>query len=53
MFPLNQLITLIFNSDVEIEFRAILCKLLYHLYIDKNPRNYIAKPNLVRIVNED
>ena len=35
---------------MDIEFRGILCRLLYNLYLDKNPRNIIKKPNLVRII---
>lgn len=31
----------------------MVCDLIIHLYIDKNPRNKITKPNLIRVVEDE
>ncbi|EAR95948.2 MIR domain protein (macronuclear) [Tetrahymena thermophila SB210] len=49
IFPQNTLMEFIQNDNHSIELRARMCKLQRNLYIDKEPRLIIQKPNLVRI----
>jgi hypothetical protein len=34
------------GTEISMETRALLAKLLLHIYIDKEPRLHIQKPNL-------
>ena len=50
IFPLSVLIKYIHGKNRVIdEVKSVLCKLLLSVYIDKEPRLLIQKPNLVRI----
>ena len=49
LFPLKFIASYIFNN-IDNEIKAIFCKLILNIYIDKHPRNKIMKPNLVKII---
>jgi hypothetical protein len=50
IFPIGHLIHYIQAPHVKGEIKAVFCDLLLNLYIDKEPRMLIQKPNLVRSV---
>lgn len=52
-FPYEILIKQIFDDRVERELRAIFCQLAMTLYIDSHPRNFLVKPNFIRIVKRN
>ena len=51
IFPLTTLMKYSLNNYLEDDLRAIFCKLISNLYIDKEPRNMKIHPKLVRLFN--
>lgn len=50
IFPLEHLIDYIENPEILGDIKAVFCDLLLNLFIDKEPRMLIQKPNLVRAI---
>ncbi len=47
LFPIQTLVQYIFMDNFDQDIKAIFCELIINLYIDKKPRFYDIKPNLV------
>lgn len=50
LLPLNVLIKYTLTNNFDDYFRACFCQLIQNIYIDKEPRTILMKPNLVRKV---
>jgi len=48
IFPLNLLVKYLLTNDLDVEIRAIMCSLISNIYLDKEPRIMIIRPNLIR-----
>lgn len=48
MFPLNLLVRYLLTRDLDLDIRAIMCSLICNIYVNKDPRIMIVRPNLVR-----
>ena len=48
MLPLKLLIKYTLSNNLPEDFRACFCQLIQNIYIDKEPRTILMKPNLVR-----
>lgn len=48
--PLETMISYTLNNSLDMEVRACFCQLIQNIYIDKEPRTILMKPNLVRII---
>ena len=48
ILPLKLLIKYTLNNDFKDDFRACFCLLIQNIYLDKEPRTILMKPNLVR-----
>lgn len=53
MFPLNNLIHYLLLENFDEDIKATLYKLITYIYIDKEPRIFIRKPNLVKVFEKD
>lgn len=38
---------------MDYDFKAAFLKLVHYIYLDKDPRQVISKPNFLRIVDSD
>lgn len=52
VFPLNILVKYILSESIDKDFRAIFCRLMRTLYLDKEPFTIQIKPNLIRIMKK-
>ena len=51
IFPLNLLVKYLLTNDLDVEIRAIMCSLISNIYVDKEPRIMIIRPNLIRKIH--
>lgn len=52
VFPLNILVKYILSENINQDFRAIFCRLMRTLYLDKEPFTIQIKPNLIRMMKK-